>query len=113
MATWLFSSTPGRPLTPASTPTTPLSISSALILTLAVPIMFFVIGGITLFIATSLDGKGTFLAQTYTTLLIGTPLFIFSMVIIVISLHLPTLGVILELFDFLLLLYGVVLQVFA
>ncbi|HZU01120.1 MAG TPA: Yip1 family protein [Ktedonobacteraceae bacterium] len=99
--------------TPASTPTTPLSIITALILTLAVPVMFFVIGGITLFIATSLDGKGSFLAQAYTTLLIGMPLFLLSMIVIVISLHLPTLGVILGLFDFLLLLYGVVLQVLA
>jgi Yip1 domain len=99
--------------TPASTPTTPLSIITALILTFAVPVMFFVIGGITLFIATSLDGKGSFLAQTYATLLIGMPLFLLSMVVLVISLHLPTLGVILGFLDFLLLLYGVVLQVFA
>ncbi len=100
-------------LTPASTPTTPLSISTALILTLAVPIMFFVIGGITLFIATSLDGKGNFLTQTYTTLLIGMPLFLLSMVVLVILLHFPILGAILSLPNFLLLLYGVVLQVFA
>jgi len=75
--------------------------------------MLFIIGGVTLFIAKGLDGKGTFLAQMYATLLIIMPLFIFSMLVIIVSLHLPALGLFLAGFDLLLLIYSVVLQVFS
>lgn len=99
--------------TPATTLTRPLPISSALIVTFAVPVMFFIIGGITFAIAKALDGKGTFLAQTYTTLLLYVPIFILSIIAVIVSLHAPVLGSILALLDLLLLLYSIVLQVFS
>src|SRR5215469_235668 len=99
--------------TPATTLTRPLPISSALIVTIAVPVMFFIIGGITFAIAKALDGKGTFLAQTYTTLLLYVPIFILGMIAVIVSLHVPVLGSILVLLDLLLLIYSIVLQVFS
>ena len=99
--------------TSATAMTRPLPISSALIITIVVPVMFFIIGGITFAIAKGLNGKGTFLAQTYTTLVTYMPLFIFSMIVVIVSLHLPVLGFILAVLDLLLLIYSTVLQVFS
>jgi|SRR5215467_619615 len=99
--------------TSATATTRPLPFISSLIVTLVVPVMFFIIGVITYAIANSLKGKGTFLAQTYTTLMIFMPLFILSLIVVIVSLHLPVLGSILAVLDFLLLIYGVVLQVFS
>lgn len=83
-----------------------ISLSAGFGLILLIPIGFFISVGIYYLIAKAFGGQGTFLAQSYTTLLYGVPIGILSSVLRLI----PILG---GLAAFALGIYGIVLQVFA
>jgi hypothetical protein len=83
-----------------------ISLSAGFGLILLVPIGFFISVGIYYLIAKAFGGQGTFLVQSYTTLLYGVPIGILSSVLRLI----PILG---ALAAFALGIYGIVLQVFA
>ncbi len=83
-----------------------ISLSAGFGLILLVPIFFFIGVGIYYLIAKAFGGQGTFLAQSYTTLLYGVPIGILSSVLRLI----PILG---SLAAIALGIYGIVLQVFA
>jgi hypothetical protein len=83
-----------------------ISLSTGLGLILLVPIGFFIGVGIYYLIAKALGGQGTFLAQSYTTLLYSVPIgiltFALRLIPILGALAAAALGI-----------YGIVLQVFA
>lgn len=83
-----------------------ISLSAGFGLILIVPIFFFIGVGIYYLVAKAFGGQGTFLAQSYTTLLYGVPIGILSSVLRLI----PILG---SLAAVALGIYGIVLQVFA
>jgi hypothetical protein len=83
-----------------------ISLSAGFGLILLIPIGFFIGVGIYFLIARAFGGRGTFLAQSYTTLLYSVPIGILSSVLRLI----PILG---ALAAFALGIYGIVLQIFA
>jgi hypothetical protein len=99
-----FSTTGSSTLNPGMIQT--ISLSAGFGLILLIPIGFFIGVGIYFLIARAFGGRGTFLAQSYTTLLYSVPIGILSSVLRLI----PILG---ALAAFALGIYGIVLQVFA
>jgi Yip1 domain len=83
-----------------------ISLSTGFGLILLIPIGFFIGVGIYYLIAKAFGGQGTFLAQSYTTLLYSVPIGILSFALRLI----PILG---ALVAFALSIYGIVLQIFA
>ncbi len=99
-----FSTTGSSALSPGMIQT--ISLSAGFGLILLIPIGFFIGVGIYYLIAKAFGGQGTFLAQSYTTLLYSVPIGILSFALRLI----PILG---ALVAFALSIYGIVLQVFA
>ncbi len=99
-----FSTTSSSALSPGMVQA--ISLSTGFGLILLIPIGFFIGVGIYYLIAKAFGGQGTFLAQSYTTLLYSVPIGILSFALRLI----PILG---ALVAFALSIYGIVLQVFA
>lgn len=99
-----FATTGTNPISPGMLQTITLGSSFGLII--LVPIGFFISVGIYYLIARAFGGQGTFLAQSYNTLLYSVPIGIFSLLLRLI----PVLG---ALAGFALGIYGIVLNVFS
>jgi len=99
-----FSTTGSNPMSPGMLQAITLSSSFGLII--LVPLFFFIGVGIYYLIARAFGGQGTFLAQSYTTLLISVPIGILSYLLRLI----PILGI---LAGIALAIYSIVLQIFS